>query len=78
MGLMLWVASALSAYSATRHVVLLFGERPYLPALAALQADLIQTLSSNSEDRIEIYNEAMDLSLSARIITNHFCVISFR
>jgi len=62
MGLMLWVASALSAYSATQHVVLLFGERPYLPALAALQADLIQTLSSNSEDRIEIYNEAMDLS----------------
>src|SRR6516165_4496722 len=61
-GLMLWVASALSAYSATRHVVLLFGERPDLPALAALQADLIQTLSSNSEDRIEIYNETMDLS----------------
>jgi hypothetical protein len=62
MGLMLWVASALSAYSATRRVVLLFGERPDLPALAALQADLIRTLSSNLADRIEIYNEAMDLS----------------
>src|SRR5215468_12174748 len=62
MGLMLWIASALSAYSATRRVVLLFGERPDLPALAALQADLIRTLSSNLADRIEIYNEAMDLS----------------
>src|SRR6516162_3356139 len=62
MGLMLWVASALSAYSATRRVVLLFGERPDLPALVALQADLIRTLSSNLADRIEIYNEAMDLS----------------
>jgi hypothetical protein len=62
MGLMLWIASALSAYSATRRVVLLFGERPDLPALAALQADLIRTLGSNPADRIEIYNEAMDLS----------------
>jgi|SRR6516162_10314346 len=62
MGLMLWVASALSAYSATRRVVLLFGERPDLPAIVALQADLIRTLSSNLADRIEIYNEAMDLS----------------
>src|SRR5215472_15356165 len=62
MGLMLWIASALSAYSATRRVDLLFGERPDLPALAALQADLIRTLGSNPADRIEIYNEAMDLS----------------
>src|SRR5215469_15838398 len=62
MGLMLWIASALSAYSATRRVVLLFGERPDLPALAVLQADLIRTLGSNPADRIEIYNEAMDLS----------------
>jgi len=34
MGLMLWIASALPAYSETRRVVLLFGERPELPALA--------------------------------------------
>ena len=61
-GLMVWIASALPAYSATRRVVLLFGERPELPALALLQTDLVQTLTSNSADRVEIYNEAMDLS----------------
>src|SRR6516162_4573993 len=62
MGLMVWIASALPASSATRRVVLLFGERPELPALAVLQADLVRTLTSNTADRIEIYNEAMDLS----------------
>jgi len=61
-GLMVWIASALPASSATRRVVLLFGERPELPALAVLQADLVRTLTSNTADRIEIYNEAMDLS----------------
>jgi signal transduction histidine kinase len=61
-GLMLWIASALPAYSATRHVVLLFGERPELPAFASLQADLVRTLTSNSADRVEVYSEAMDLS----------------
>jgi signal transduction histidine kinase len=61
-GLTVWIASALPASAATRRVVLLFGERPELPALAALQADLVRTLSSNSADSIEIYNEAMDLS----------------
>ena len=61
-GLMVWIANALPAYSATRRVVLLFGERPELPALALLQTDLVQTLTSNSADRVEIYNEAMDLS----------------
>jgi hypothetical protein len=46
------------------HAVLFcsFSERPELPALAALQADLVRTLSSNSADPIEIYNEAMDVS----------------
>jgi signal transduction histidine kinase len=62
MGLMPWIASALPAYSATRHVVLLYGERPELPALALFQTTLVQTLTSNSADRVEIYNEAMDLS----------------
>ena len=61
-GLMVFVASAWPASAATRRVVLLFGERPELPALAALQADLVRTLTSNSADRIEIYNETMDLS----------------
>jgi signal transduction histidine kinase len=61
MALMLWVASALAAHSATRRVVLLFGERLELPGLALLQADLVRTLTSNSADRIEVYNETMDL-----------------
>ena len=62
MGLTAWMASALPASSATRRVVLLFDERPELPGLALLQADLVRTLTANSTDRIEIYNEAMDLS----------------
>jgi signal transduction histidine kinase len=61
-GLMLWIASALPACSETRRVVLLFGERPELPTLALFQTNLVQTLTSNSADRVEIYNEAMDLS----------------
>jgi hypothetical protein len=61
-GLMLWIASALPTYSATRRVVLLFGERPELPAFRVLQADLVRTLTSNSADRVEVYSEAMDLS----------------
>jgi signal transduction histidine kinase len=61
MALMLWIASALAAHSATRRVVLLFGQRPELPGLALLQADLVRTLTSNSADRIEVYNETMDL-----------------
>jgi signal transduction histidine kinase len=62
MGLMLWIASALPAYSETRRVVLLFGERPELPALALFQTNFVQTLTSNSADPVEIYNETMDLS----------------
>jgi signal transduction histidine kinase len=62
MSLAVWIASVLPASSATRRVVLLFDERPELPGLALLQADLVRTLTSNSPDRIEIYNEAMDLS----------------
>ena len=51
-----------SALSATRHVVLLFDERPELPGLSALAADFVRTLESDSTDRIEVYREAMDLS----------------
>jgi signal transduction histidine kinase len=61
-GLIVFIASALPASSATRRVVLLFDERPELPGLALFQADLVRTLTSSSADRMEIYNEAMDLS----------------
>ena len=61
-GLVIWVAGALPASSTTRHVVLLFDERIELPGLAALDADLVSTLVSNTSDRIEIYREEMDLS----------------
>lgn len=60
--LIVWIATVLAASSATRHVVLLFDERPELPGLAALEADLVRTLSSNSTDHIEVYREEMDLS----------------
>jgi signal transduction histidine kinase len=46
----------------TRRVVLLFDERLDLPGLAALDADLVGMLASNSSDRVEVYREAMDLS----------------
>src|SRR5262249_8602819 len=61
-GLTVWVGRSLSASCATRRVVLLFDERPELPGLAQLQADLVRELTSNSADRIEIYNETMDQS----------------
>jgi signal transduction histidine kinase len=56
------IATVSPASSATRRVVLLFDERPELPGLALLQADLVRTLTSNSADRIEVYNETMDRS----------------
>jgi signal transduction histidine kinase len=61
-GATVWIASALPASSATRRVVLLFDERPELPGLSLLQADLVRNLTSNSADRIEVYNETMDHS----------------
>lgn len=60
--LVVWVAGALPASSATRHVVLLFDERPELPGLAVLEADLVGTLVANSADHVTVYREAMDLS----------------
>jgi hypothetical protein len=61
--LVVWFAGVLPASSsATRQVVLLYDERLDLPGLAALDADLTGTLTSNSADRIEVYREAMDLS----------------
>jgi signal transduction histidine kinase len=61
-GVTISIASVLPASSATRRVVLLFDERPELPGLALLQADLVRTLTSNSADRVEVYNETMDQS----------------
>ncbi len=60
--LVVWAAGASPASSATRHVVLFYDERLDLPGLAALDADLTSTLTSDSSDRIEVYREAMDLS----------------
>ena len=60
-GLMVFIAAASPACAETRRVVLLFGERPELPEMAVLQANLVRTLS-NSADRMEIYSEAMDVS----------------
>src|SRR4051812_19841028 len=60
--LTVWIAGASPALSATKNVVLLFDERLDLPGLAALDADLVNTLASNSSDHIEVYREEMDLS----------------
>jgi hypothetical protein len=59
--LIVFIASAMPAHSATRRIVLLFGERLELPGLALLQANFVRTLTLNSADRIELYNETMDL-----------------
>src|SRR5215471_26550 len=45
-----------------RRVCLLFDERLDFPGLAALDSDLVRTLSANSTDTIEVYREQMDLS----------------
>ena len=60
--ILIWIAGALSAFSQTRHVVLLYDERIDLPGLASLNAGLTRALISGSPDRIEIYREEMDLS----------------
>src|SRR5262245_4150332 len=62
LALIVLVGGVASASSATRDVVLLLDERPELPGLAVLDADLVRTLSANLGDHIEIYREAMDLS----------------
>ena len=60
--LIFWTASALPVSSATRHVIMLFDERRELPGPAALEAEFVRTLTSNSPDHIETYRETMDLS----------------
>jgi hypothetical protein len=56
------IAGCLPVLAATRHVVLLFDERVELPGLSLLDAELVNTLRSNSTEPIEIYREVMDLS----------------
>ena len=60
--LVVWVIGVLPAWAATRSVVLLFDERLEMPGLAAIDADLVRTLTSSSTDKIQVYREQMDLS----------------
>jgi hypothetical protein len=61
--LLIWIATALSALSQTRQIVLLYDERLELPRLAMIDAGFTRALTSRSPDRrVEIYREAMDLS----------------
>jgi hypothetical protein len=60
--LIVWIAGASPASSATRRVVLLFDERPVLPGLAVLADGFVRTLTAGSPDSIEVYRETMDLS----------------
>jgi len=50
------------AWSATRSVVLLFDERPELPGLARLDAEFVETFTSDSAEPVEFFREAMDLT----------------
>jgi signal transduction histidine kinase len=61
-GIAMLIAGCLPASAATRHIVLLFDERVELPGLSLLEAELVRTLRSNSNEPIEVYREAMDLS----------------
>ncbi len=60
--LIAWLASALPASSATRHVVVIYDERTALPGLAAMDASIVSTLTSESSEAVQIYSEGMDLS----------------
>ncbi|MGC1948487.1 MAG: hypothetical protein WA679_13170, partial [Pseudolabrys sp.] len=60
--LIVLVSAPVAATCATRHVVMLFDERPELPGLAAMSDELERTLATGSGDRFELYREAMDLS----------------
>jgi len=61
-GLATLISGCLPVSAATRHIVLLFDERVELPGLSLLDAELVRTLRSNSNEPIEVYREAMDLS----------------
>lgn len=61
-GLAMAAAGCSPVSAATRHVVLLYDERIELPGLSLLDAELVNTLRSNSTEPIDIYREVMDLS----------------
>jgi signal transduction histidine kinase len=61
-GLAMLISGCLPVSAATRHIVLFFDERVELPGLSLLEAELVRTLRSNSNEPIEVYREAMDLS----------------
>jgi signal transduction histidine kinase len=60
--LIVWAAGVLPAAATTRSVILLFDERLDMPGLAAIDRDLVRTLTSSSIDKIQVYREQMDLS----------------
>ena len=60
--LIAWLASAMPASSATRHVVVIYDERTSLPGLAAIDASIVSTLTAESSETVQIYSESMDLS----------------
>jgi ABC-type uncharacterized transport system substrate-binding protein len=62
LALIVWIACPSPASSATRHVVVLYDERTSLPGLAAINASIVGTLTSESSDVVQIYDESMDLS----------------
>src|SRR5258705_13526068 len=61
-GLAMLISGCLPVSAATRDIVLLFDERVELPGLSLLDAELVRTLRSNSNEPIEDYRKAMDLS----------------
>ena len=69
--LALWSLGAPPAAAGTKRLVLLFDERPGLPGLAALDTGFIRTLTANASHHLEIYREAMDLSLFGTDATYH-------
>jgi signal transduction histidine kinase len=62
LALIVFLAGVLPVSSATRNVLLLFDERLDMPGLAAIDTDLVRTVTSNSVENIEVYREPMDLS----------------
>jgi hypothetical protein len=61
-GLVVWLASVLSASAAVRNVVVIYDERTALPGLAAIDASIVSTLSEESPEPVQVYSEGMDLS----------------
>src|SRR5687768_14271642 len=57
-----WLLGALPTTAETRTVVLLYDERIDLPGLAAINASIVNTLTSGSAEPIQIFREEMDLS----------------